>query len=308
MNKNMMALLNESLASMIGDVKKIGVFLFVAALTLSVLPAEAGSLPLSAGTYYCWTLTTMYAAPPSPDSPSEINRRAAGNNIRPMVAPGLLMAPAAFGNVILDGKGGYRMPTTKQVGKYGFNKATGLPTFTGDLGALKLIEYSGTGTSFVMRWETMNFQCALTGDGAVKPSTAIAPGTRAPNSSFVSKSGPALTNAQAKDFNGRFEGSYVCSSTETIMQLELQAKPNGTIAAIFKFGGVKTPELSYSLGVYSLKGTWRGAHYVLKSEQWIEQPAGYVMSDLEGDITTLGTSGVLLHSSCDSFALKRILN
>jgi hypothetical protein len=53
MNKNMMALLNESLASMIGDVKKIGVFLFVAALTLSVLPAEAGSLPLSAGTYYC---------------------------------------------------------------------------------------------------------------------------------------------------------------------------------------------------------------------------------------------------------------
>ncbi len=271
-------------------------------------PAYAESLPLKTGTYSCWTLATMYKAPPGPDEPSEINRRAAGNDIRPMVAPGLLLAPAAFGNVILDGKGRYTMPTVNQSGSYGFDKAKGLPTFTGDLGAMQLMEYSGTGTSFVVRWDTMSFQCAVRDNAPAKPPAAVAVGSKIPNAAFVSAVGSKLSSAKASDFDGHYEGSYMCASTDTAMQLDLQAKADGSITGIFKFGGSIMPEIKYSIGSYSMKGTWQGTHFLLKGDQWIEQPSGYVMVDLEGDLTTLGTSGTVLFSICDSFAAWRVQN
>jgi hypothetical protein len=263
--------------------------------------AYAQSTPLVEGKYQCFTLSTMYAAPPSPDSPAEVTRRQTGNKVRPIVLPQLFLSPALFGNVILDGKGGYTMPSTRQSGRYGFNKAKGLPTFTGDLGAMQLVEYDGTGRSFVVGLQGMNFHCGLPAD----PSKPIAAGSQAPNSAFISRAGVTKQTAVASDFNGHFEGSYMCGGTETYMQLDLRAKADGSISGTMHFGGVKTPEINYSLGSYALKGRWQGAHYELKADYWIKQPQGYVMIDLEGDLTSKGTAGKVLYSSCDSFALFR---
>jgi hypothetical protein len=271
-------------------------------------PAFAQSQPLKPGTYGCWTLSMSYRAPPAPDSQSEINRRARqleiDPNSRSIQSPNLSLVPAVFGNVILDGKGRYRIPAVKQTGTYGFDRRKGLPTFTGDLGGMKLVEYSGTGTSFVLGWQDMNYQCGLEGQG--RASAAEKAGTKTPNVAFVSWVGPKLSSAKASDFEGRFEGSYMCSSVATRMELDLKPRADGTITAVFRFGGIKTPEVNYSVGSYSMKGTWQGTHFVLKSDQWIVQPNGYVMTDIEGDVTTKGVAGTMLYSSCDSFAAGRV--
>jgi hypothetical protein len=271
-------------------------------------PAFAQSQPLKKGTYSCWTLSTMYKAPPAPDSPGEINRRARkleiDPNSRPMSPPDLYMMPAVFGNVILDGKGRYTITAVKQSGTYGFDRKKGLPTFTGDLGAMKLVEYSGTGTSFVVGWEGANYQCAVA-QPAVAPATVSA-GTKIPNAAYISWVGPKLTSAKASDFEGRYEGSYACNTVNSRLELDLKPKADGTITAVLKFGGVKTPEFSYSLGSYSMKGTWQGTHFILKSDQWITKPEGYSMVDIEGDVTTKGVAGTVLFSNCDSFAAARV--
>jgi hypothetical protein len=271
-------------------------------------PAFAESQPLKQGSYGCWTLTTSYKAPPAPDSQSEINRRAlqleVDPNSRSIQPVGLSLVPAIFGNVVFDGKGRYSIPAIKQSGTYGFDKNKGLPTFTGDLGAMQLVEYSGTGTGFVVGWDGTNFHCGLEGQN-VAPS-AVSSGTKIPNAAYVSWVGPTLSSAKISDFDGRFEGNYACGTADSRLELELKSKDDGTISAIFNFGGIKTPEFSYSLGSYSMKGTWKGTHFILKGDKWIKQPEGYTMVDIEGDITTKGVAGTILFSSCDSFAAARI--
>lgn len=271
-------------------------------------PVLAKSQPLKQGTYGCWTLTTSYVAPPPPDSQSEINRRALeleiDPNSRSIQPAGLSIVPAVFGNVILDGKGGYKITAVKQRGTYGFDSKKGLPTFTGDLGAMKLVEYSGTGTSFTVGWDGMNYHCGLEGQNVA--SAAVSSGTKSPNAAYVSWVGPKLSSAKFSDFNGRFEGSYACNTVNSRVEVELKAKADGTVTAVWTFGGAKTPEFSYSLGVYSMKGTWEGTHFILKSDQWIKKPEGYIMVDVEGDLTTQGVAGTMLLSNCDSFAAARV--
>lgn len=263
--------------------------------------AQAQAVGLKTGTYNCFTLSTLYVPNPQRTDPTEVARVGAGNVwVRPMVAPQLLLAPAVFGNVVLDGRGNYRLTNMRQGGRYGFNTRTGRPTFTGDLGAMQLIEYSGTGTSFVVGWQGMNFECGLTGPGG-----PLAAASNAGDQSLTSAVGPRLTTATFAQFNGHFEGHYRCNSAQTFMQLDLQARPNGTVTGVFKFGGMRTPEINYSVGSFSLTGTWSGSQFQLKRNAWIVQPQGYEMFDMEGSLTSLGVSGKVIHPICSVFAARK---
>ncbi len=282
--------------------KQTSSFLIALFVTLIAAPAQAASLPLKAGRYNCFTVTVTAHSQTAGELMQETNRQRAGYPIRPMIVPQMLLAPAAFGSIILDGKGGYTMPSTRQSGRYGFNSAAGRPTFTGDLGAMKLGPYNGSGEAFEVGWQGMNFHCGL----PAPPSKAIASGTQQPNKEFTSYAGTVRQTASAADFNGHYEGSYVCSGVATALRLDLQARPDGSITGVFEFGGYRIPgDDGYSIGSFVLKGTWSGAHYVLKADHWIKQPQGYTMIDLEGDLTSLGTAGKVLYSSCDSYAVKR---
>jgi hypothetical protein len=265
-------------------------------------PVSAQALALKTGTYNCFTLSTLYVPNPQRTDSTEVARVGAGNVwVRPMVAPQLLLAPAVFGNVVLDGRGNYRLTNMRQGGQYGFNTRIGRPTFTGDLGAMQPIEYSGTGTSFVVGWQGMNFECGLTGPGG-----PLATANNAQDQALTASAGPALGAATASQFTGHFEGHYRCNSTQTFMQLDLQARTNGTLTGVFKFGGMKTPEFSYSVGSFTLTGTWRDARFELKKGVWITQPQGYEMFDIEGTLTNLGVSGKVGHSICSVFAARRV--
>jgi hypothetical protein len=285
------------LRALLSAILSLGVYLS------SVSPAAAEAVPLKQGTYSCFTIAAMAPQATLPTDLSEVNRAAQGNKIRPMVPPQILLAPAAFGNVILDGKDGYRITAVRSVGKYGFNKATGRPTFTGDLGAMKQGEYNGTGTRFIVGWEGVNYQCSLTAD---PNSPEVLAAAAARDRDFKATVGPVLPTAQAGDFNARYIGSYICGNTETYLVLDLTAKPDGSLTGVFNFGGLHTPEISYYLGSYALQGEWKEAHFKLKGQQWLKQPNGYIMTDMEGDLTKLGSSGKVLSPRCGSFAVKRV--
>ena len=277
----------------------------VIAMTIAS-PAEAKPAALKAGTYNCTTISSSTFALRTPDTndPSEINRRAGGNKITPISPPQLFFGPAAFGNVILDGKGGYRMPSVRQTGRYGFNAATGRPTFTGDLGAMKQGYYSGTGTSFtVSMGDDLNFQCSLTGAAASGPSPA---GPSAPDAGPFAAMGPALKSGTAADFTGSFTGDYICRNDSTTLQLSLSAKPDGSLVGIFRFGGDRMAEMNYAVGAYSMRGSWAGSHFTLKSNSWIRQPDGFVMVDIEGDISERGVFGKVLYPSCSTFMATKV--
>jgi hypothetical protein len=263
--------------------------------------ALAKNLPLKAGTYECFTITTTISPLPPRlrDDPVVVARRGArvpGQfDVPDINLPQMLLAPAAFGRVILDGKGGYRLPTIGQSGKYGFNATTGRPTFTGDLGVMLRNEYNGTGTSFHVGLQGQNFQCALLGPGGGAPAPAK-PTAR------VATLGPALTGAKASNLTGHFEGSYICSKGENNLALDTLAKETGEIVAVFSFGGTS----DFPKGSYSLTGRWTGAKFSLKSNAWIDQPEGYIMVDIEGEVSARGVSGNMLTPTCSNFSALRI--
>lgn len=285
--------------------------LFLMGIGLSPLvlsPAHAEAKPLKSGRYTCHTITSSSNINgTAAETMQDQAHRDAGGTVRTVNTPGIFLAPAAFGAIILDGKGGYTMPTIRQSGRYGFDKAKGLPTFTGDLGAMKLVEYSENGDRFSLQWDGTNFHCGLPGSvaPAAKAPAALAPGQIAPNAEFIRWAGPKKASAKAKDFNGVYDGSYACGGVTSILRLILRAQADGTMTGEFEFGGMRTPEFSYSVGSYSLKGNWSGTHFVLKADRWIKYPQGFTMVDIEGDLTTLGASGKILFSTCDSFAVQR---
>jgi hypothetical protein len=268
----------------------------------SVSPVMAKNLPLKAGTYECFTITVM-ASPLPPrqrDDPVVVARRGAripGQlDVPDINLPQMLLAPAAFGYVILDGEGTYRMPTIGQTGKYGFNAATGRPTFTGDLGAMLRNEYNGSGSSFHIGLKGLNFECGL-----LRP-RASAADTLAKPTAKVATLGPALTRATALDLTGRFEGTYICRQGETAMTLDTLAKDSGSIVALMSFGGTNgSPK-----GSYTMVGNWDGAKFRLKANEWVNQPVGYIMVDIEGEMGERGVSGNIQSPTCSNFSALRI--
>jgi hypothetical protein len=270
--------------------------------------AVAKNLPLKAGTYQCFTVTGL-ASPLPPrqrDDPVVVARRGARQpgqfDVPDINLSPLLLAPAAFGNIILDGKGGYKIPAVKQIGTYGFNPDTGRPTFTGDLGVMLKNEYSGTGTSFVVGLGDMNFHCGIVSAGTSNSGGAGNTAVSTKPTARVDTLGPALATAKASDFTGQFEGSYICSQGLTNLRLDLLANDQGALVARMAFGGTdKRPK-----GSYSMVGSWSGAKFRLKGHEWIEQPAGYIMIDLEGELSAKGVAGNLLATTCSNFAAARV--
>lgn len=266
-----------------------------------VSPAMAKNLPLNAGTYECFTITVMTSPlpPRQRDDPVVVARRGArvpGQIDVPDVnVPQMLLAPAAFGNVILDGNGTYRMPTIGQTGKYGFNVATGRPTFTGDLGVMLKNEYNGSGTSFHIGLKGLNFECGL-----LRPRENLAAPVKP--TAKVAALGPALTSATALDLTGRFEGTYICSRGENKLTLDTLAKDSGELVALMTFGGIN----NLPKGSYTLVGNWNGAKFSLKGNEWVNRPEGYVMVDLEGELSARGVSGNLNNPTCSNFSAVRI--
>jgi hypothetical protein len=258
---------------------------------------HAQQSPLKAGSYRCFT-TNM--APPGPAinprdpdwrksqglPPLERGQRATP----PMQAPMIMIMPAFFGNILIDGKGGYKMTGNGKTGKYGFNAATATPTFTGDLSIMKVRGYNSATGRFFLVYDTLAFQCGLQGAaGQNKPAPAVP----------VKKSNLPVTAAA---LTGRFTGSYVCGAESESLQLDTKAADNGVMVAVFQFGG----STGATSGTFTLQGKWTKDGFSLKPYEWIKQPSPtYEMAGLDGLLTDRGLAGRVAHRICSTFDVAR---
>jgi hypothetical protein len=137
--------------------------LFVVFLQMSF----AQSKPPVAGSYYCNTTTYEVGA-------GGINHATGedifGNNP-------IKIIPAFFGDIVIDGKGNYRLTQSKHTGKYNFDKANSALTFTGDLSLMKVSGYKSTG--FFISYKGLAYECNCR--GVKKEPDAV---VKNPNNSF----------------------------------------------------------------------------------------------------------------------------
>lgn len=108
---------------------------------------------------------------------------------------------------------------------------------------------------------------------------------------------------------GTWEGEYTCGQGNTGLRLVIKPPEGATLPATFEFFPLPSNP-SAKEGSYTMKGE-RGAsgQLVFKQQQWIAQPAGYVMVDiavtspLSADVTQL--SGDVLMDNCKGFSVRR---
>jgi hypothetical protein len=100
-----------------------------------------------------------------------------------------------------------------------------------------------------------------------------------------------------KDLIGVWKGSYVAGQGETAMLLTV-SEENGKYIAVFDFynlpGKSNAREGKYYMNVSYNKGREK---FYLTGFEWIEQPSGYSMADLDGTITGNVFSGFLTGSN-----------
>jgi len=100
----------------------------------------------------------------------------------------------------------------------------------------------------------------------------------------------SLTRMSAVDasaMRGTWRGTYVCAQGLTALSLDVTAQPNGDLTATFNFGAVPSNP-GVPTGSYSMTGHVYPGSVVLKQNQWINQPAGYVMVDIVGTPPSAG--------------------
>lgn len=113
----------------------------------------------------------------------------------------------------------------------------------------------------------------------------------------------------APDITGEWRGRYVCNQGLTALQLTIQRRPDGGLAATFMFGPL--PENpTVPKGAYVMSGTFDPAtrEMALEGVGWLNLPRSYVMVGLEGRISASGDRlfGLVPGPGCTWFELRRM--
>ncbi|MEV4350091.1 hypothetical protein AB0J83_37005 [Actinoplanes sp. NPDC049596] len=115
-----------------------------------------------------------------------------------------------------------------------------------------------------------------------------------------------LTEA-AEVLSGTWQGTYRCAQGLTGLRLVLYPTGDGTLLGTFNFYAVQSNS-GVPSGRYAMRGTYSDVWFDLKSDYWIDQPAGYGMVDVSGDVPR-GASGHLtgrLPGSCKTYDLAKV--
>lgn len=109
----------------------------------------------------------------------------------------------------------------------------------------------------------------------------------------------------------KWRGTYRCSQGASAMYLELVAKPNGKLTAVFSFGPTPDNPLIEN-GAYRLTGTIRAGRegtfeIALDPLEWIVAPDGYIMTPMSA--TSSRKWGRLVgridHPACGGLDVRR---
>ena len=242
------------------------------ALSAVLISSTAGAqqAPLKADRYGC-SATTLTSAVPGrayPGRPATFDM------------PQMISVPALFGDIIIDGRGGYRLPKIGTSGRALFDRASGALSFTGDLSAFKVQRIRDHDAWFALSTSDMRFDCGpYSANGARPHATGTAPATPS------APAAPVRALTPAEKLTGTFSGVYSCGDLAAF-RLELLAKPDGTLTGRFAFGPPRDQngQVVYSvIGSYAVSGTWQENKFSLNPDRWIEQPkGGYQRTNIYG--------------------------
>lgn len=120
---------------------------------------------------------------------------------------------------------------------------------------------------------------------------------------------PVEDPVNAPSFLGSWSGSYTCSQGETALNLEVESDgTDGALVATFAFGPTASNP-AVPVGSFRMFGASSGIGFTLAGSDWIDQPSGFEVVDLAGNI--VGADGsrlegdVLGLSGCTTFSLIR---
>ena len=106
-------------------------------------------------------------------------------------------------------------------------------------------------------------------------------------------------------------GTYTCSQGLTRVTLTLDAKRDGSLAAIFEFGPTRDNP-SIPKGSYRLRGTIRAGRegtfeIALDPDEWIAAPDGYIMVSMSATSSRRWQRlvGKIDHPSCGAIDVRR---
>ncbi len=109
------------------------------------------------GTYGCFT-TTITPSTRLARTPEELQQQTGQTMVRDIIQPNMLMIPAIFGNIEVDGSS-YTLSGSGNGGEY---DASGTDlSFTGDLSAMTVRGFEPDTNRFTLVYQDMAFQCSL---------------------------------------------------------------------------------------------------------------------------------------------------
>jgi hypothetical protein len=157
---------------------------------------------------------------------------------------------------------------------------------------------------------------AIPGDAvAARGLAAPVSTTKTPTTTSTSRpttSAPA-TSARPSDvlagLAGTWAGEYTCAQGNTGLRLTIKEPSGDALPATFEFFPLPANPAAKK-GSYSMLGGLSPAgQLVFRQQQWIDQPAGYVMVDLAVtsplDADAAQLSGDVLEASCKGFSVRR---
>jgi hypothetical protein len=138
------------------------------------------------------------------------------------------------------------------------------------------------------------------------PSTSRTPVTPRPTSTPRTSSTGSVS---LSGLEGVWEGEYTCGQGNTGLRLTIKAPDGRTLPAVFEFFPLPDNPSAAKGSFTMLGGVNAAGKLVFKQQGWIDQPAGYVMVDLqvtspiEGSVDAL--SGDMLADQCKGFSVRR---
>ncbi len=118
---------------------------------------------------------------------------------------------------------------------------------------------------------------------------------------------PGTAAAQGNGIAGVWRGSYTCLQGVTGLTLRIAGNGDSLTALFEFFADARNPGVPS--GAFTMTGRYEAKSRAvsLRQERWVDQPAGYIMIDLDGTLSADGgtLSGRVAHESCTTFALAR---
>jgi hypothetical protein len=141
------------------------------------------------------------------------------------------------------------------------------------------------------------------------PSTSDPGPSDAGGSGSAGQSGPSPAVDRTAGVVGVWRGAYRCTQGLTSLDLTINRAGGTALRAVFAFSA-HPDNPTVPSGSFTMVGSYEDGHMVLRGDQWIVQPPGYLTVDLEATITearpsVINGSVIAEGSACSTFAVGR---